>query len=464
MFTHVTLRYLGERTNTVWLLWPLVTCCAILLGCAGGQDARTNDAPLAPTALASSPGPPSPAIPEATQVASTPLSVAPRETPAPAAVQARAPVERKSGITPITDPGLAPVRLSVPEKARQGVFAQDHELRVPPGFHISVFATGLSGPRGLAVSPQGDLYVTLINSGKVVALLDREHEGAASDVATYLEGLDHPHGIAFGAGWMYVGETGKVERARDTTGGLHADQRETVVPSLPNDGGHVTRTVHVGPDKKLYVSIGSSCNVCIEKNPLRATIVQYNLDGTGEHVFARGLRNAVGFTFSPLTGALWAVINGRDNLGDDLPGEDITDVHDGDNFGWPTCYGDRIPDLEFGKTGDCDATTEPALQIQAHSAPLGALFYAGAQLPASYRGDVFVPLHGSWNRTTPTGYKIITVAMREGQPVSVQDFATGWMLGTAAWGRPVDMVQGSDGALYVSDDQAGAVYRIWYQP
>jgi glucose/arabinose dehydrogenase len=442
----------------LFLKW--IICCALLAGCTLAQNAQSSSSPVTPI---------SPTVPVVlatttpTREPSTATAIVQSALQVPTVVQPQATVGPVNGITPVVDPGLTPVRLAVPEAGRPKILAQDHDLRVPSGFHVSVFASGLDTPRGLAVSPQGDLYVTLLNSGKVVALLDRKHSGFATEVTTFLEGLDHPHGIAFGAGWMYVGETGKVERARDTTGGLHADQRETIVPSLPNDGGHFTRTVHIGPDQKLYVSIGSSCNVCVEKSQLRATIIRYNLDGSGEHVFARGLRNAVGFTFSPTTGKLWAAVNGRDNLGDDLPGEDITEVSDGNNFGWPMCYGDRIPDPQLGNPRDCASMTSPTLQIQAHSAPLGALFYSGRQFPSEYRGDLFVPLHGSWNRSTPTGYKVVRVAMHDRNPAPVEDFVDGWLVGSSAWGRPVDIAQGIDGAIYVSDDQAGIVYRIWYQ-
>jgi glucose/arabinose dehydrogenase len=350
----------------------------------------------------------------------------------------------------------------VPSDFAGGVFATPRRLRLPVGYHIGVFAAGLSQPRGLAVSPAGELFATLIGSGQVVVLRDPNHSGHATDIETFASDLQNPHGIAFANGWIYVGDTDSVLRLQDSTGGYHADRREVVVPNLPPGGQHFTRTVHVGPDGKLYVSIGSSCNACVEADPRRAAIVRYNLDGSGEHIFGQGMRNAVGFTFQPGTGLLWAVVNGRDYLGDDLPGEDITSVRDGDDLGWPRCYGDRVPDPELGAPGACAAKTEPTMQIQAHSAPLGATFDTGQQLAPRDRNSLFVALHGSWNRSVPTGYKVIEVLMRDGQPNGVQDFATGWLVSGTPWGRPVDVAAASDGSLFVSDDAAGAVYRIWY--
>lgn len=396
-----------------------------------------------------------------TPALSSTATVPPRPTPGPQATSVEIPTPLP-GIQPVHDPGLVAAPLQVPADLRRGAFATAHTLNLPSGFHIAVFAAGLASPRGLAISPNGALYATLIGDGRVVALLNPGRTGTSARVVTVASGLNHPHGIAFANGSLYVGETNEVVRFQLSANGLQISQRTVVVPNLPADGGHSTRTVHVGPDGKLYVSIGSSCNVCVERDPRRAAIVRYNLDGSGEHIVARGLRNAVGFTFAPDTGLLWATVNGRDNLGDNLPGEDITVVQDGDNFGWPYCYGNRVPDPQYGTPQICRTMTEPTLQIQAHSAPLGAAFYTGTQFPASYQGNLFVSLHGSWNRSVPTGYKVVEVVMRRGQPKRVLDFAAGWLVGDSAWGRPVDVIGGPDGSLYVSDDTAGAIYRIWY--
>lgn len=189
----------------------------------------------------------------------------------------------------------------------------------------------------------------------------------------------------------------------------------------------------------------------------------YNPDGSNGSLFARGLRNAVGITFRPGTTELWASSNGRDLLGDDLPPETINLVNEGDDFGWPRCHSGRIVDPDFGKPGACDGVKNPVVEMQAHSAPLGLAFYSGQQFPEEYRGDLFVAFHGSWNRSVPTGYKVVRIPMDHGTPGAVQDFATGWLPENGAqWGRPVDVIVGPDGSLFVSDDGGGMVYRIFY--
>jgi glucose/arabinose dehydrogenase len=240
-------------------------------------------------------------------------------------------------------------------------------------------------------------------------------------------------------------------------------KREVIVGGLP-DGGHSTRTVLFGPDwSTLFVSIGSSCNVCVEEDERRATIVRYDPDGSGEEVYARGLRNAVGITFRPGTDELWATNNGRDWLGDDLPPETIYVIQGEDDAGWPTCHSGRIVDPDFGGPNACDGILAPVVEMQAHSAPLGLAFYEGQQFPDEYHGDLFVAFHGSWNRATPTGYKVVRIPVRNGAPGPVHDFATGWLREDGSnWGRPVDVITATDGSLFVSDDSTGVIYRIYY--
>jgi glucose/arabinose dehydrogenase len=234
------------------------------------------------------------------------------------------------------------------------------------------------------------------------------------------------------------------------------------VSGLP-DGGHSTRTILFGGDGKMYVSIGSSCNVCREKDPRRAAIVRYNRDGGGEEIFATGLRNSVGITWHPATKELWGTDNGRDLLGDDSPPDEINIIREGKNYGWPNCYADRVVDREFGTAEICQKSEAPAVKLQAHSAPLGLAFYTGKQFPREYQGDLFVALHGSWNRSKKTGYKVVRVKIENGRPGQVEDFITGWLTeNETVWGRPVDLIVGKDGALYLSDDAGGVVYRISY--
>ena len=340
--------------------------------------------------------------------------------------------------------------------------AQESSLRLPPGFQVEVFATGLGAPRFLAVSPSGDLFASVPSRGQVLALPDRNGDGKADAVIVAAEELSRPHGLAFLPGWLYVAETGAVIRVPHQAGDLRGGKREVVVPDLPSGGGHWTRTVVFGPDAKMYVSVGSSCNACEERDQRRAAILQFNADGSEGRIFARGIRNAVGMAFRPQTRELWATNNGRDRLGDDFPPDTLLLVKDGAHYGWPYCNGRQVPDPDLGRPQFCKTTEPPAVEIQAHSAPLGLAFYTGTMFPAEYRGDLFVALHGSWNRSAPAGYKLIRVPLAGGRPGAPQDFATGWLQTGRAWGRPVDVVTGKDGALYLSDDRAGVIYRISY--
>lgn len=346
---------------------------------------------------------------------------------------------------------LQPVAVQVPAQWRRAPFDLARSLHLPPGFQISVFASGLNSPRLMAFSPEGELYVSLPRAGSVVKLPDRDGDGVADQAVPVATGLNRPHGLAFHNGSLYVAETNRVVRL--TPAGV-----DVVVPDLPAGGQHWTRTIGFGPDGMLYVAAGSSCNVCREQDERRAAIMQFRPDGSGGRIYARGLRNAVGLAWHPETGELWATENGRDHLGDDLPPDEINVVRAGSHYGWPQCYGNRVVDAGWGSEEFCRGTQPPAVALQAHSAPLGLNFYLGTQFPESYLGHLFVALHGSWNRTEPTGYKLIRV-----RPDGVvEDFATGWLAGRLAWGRPVQPVVGPDGALYVSDDHAGAIYRIWY--
>ena len=344
------------------------------------------------------------------------------------------------------------------------------QLKAPPGFHITVFAEEVEGARMMTFSPGGALLVSESGEGKVVALPDPKHAGKAQRTATVLDGLNEPHGLAFYEGKLYVAENDKVRRYDWDEANLRASNPKRLA-DLPAGGGHSTRTLlfHGG---KMYVSAGSSCNVCIEKDPRRAAVMEVNSDGSGQKIFAKGLRNAVGLAVNPKTDTVWATVNGRDWLGDDLPPEVIVDLgKDGGDFGWPYCYGDRVSDPNFTKPGDdrCKNVARPKLQMQAHSAPLGLAFYEGSEFPAEYRNNLFVAFHGSWNRSVPTGYKVVRVKLDDkGQPQGgAEDFITGWLAPgetkKGRWmGRPVGIVFGGDGAMYLSDDAGGVIYRITY--
>ena len=344
------------------------------------------------------------------------------------------------------------------------------KLKLPEGFRISVFASDIDGARMLTFTPGGVLLVSESGEGKVVALPDPKRTGKAARIINVLSGLNEPHGIAFYQGKLYVAENDKVRRYDWDEANLRATN-QTKLADLPGGGGHSTRSI-VFNDGKMYISAGSSCNVCVEKDPRRAAVMEFNPDGSGMKIFAKGLRNAVGIAVNPKTDTVWATVNGRDWLGDDLPPETIYDLgKNGGDGGWPYCYGDRVPDPNFTKSGDnrCASVLERKVQMQAHSAPLGLAFYEGSMFPPEYRNNVFVAFHGSWNRSIPTGYKIVRVRLDDkGEPVGgAQDFITGWLAPgetkRGRWmGRPVGIAFADDGSMYVSDDAGGVIYRVTY--
>src|SRR2546430_84404 len=336
--------------------------------------------------------------------------------------------------------------------------AQDHTLRVPAGFKISVFAQNLEGVRFLALGPGNAVYATQPRAGLVVKLTDANHDGVAESTITVVSGLRQPFGRAFRGDTMYVAEVHDVKRFDPGR-----SEPATVVPDIPS-GGHSTRTILFGPDGKLYLAVGSSCNLCDERDSLRAAVTQFNANGLGGRIFAKGLRNTVGLAFNPTTGELWGGNNDRDNLGDDLPPEHINIIKDGRNYGWPDCYLPGKPNPEYG-SANCSNVEPPAITVQAHSAPLGLAFYTGTQFPREYRGDAFVTLHGSWNRSVPTGAKVVRVEVDSTghRAVGVEDFIVGWQRPDGSrWGRPVGLLVLPDGSLLVSDDRGDKIWRVTY--
>lgn len=338
-------------------------------------------------------------------------------------------------------------------------------IHVPPGFQVEVFAQGLSGPRFITFGPDGRLYVADRGNGRIAALSDDDQDGQADTIQTFADNLNSPHSLVFHDDAWYVGVPTGVIRLQDTDSDGVADSRQTLIDDYPTSG-HSTRTVLFLPDGRMVVSIGSSCNLCAEEDQRRAAIVVYDgPDAGGEQIFASGLRNAVGLALHPETGDLWATNNGRDLLGDDLPPETVYIVREGENYGWPLCHAGDIVDPDMGYAGACQSVVAPVVKMQAHSAPLGLAFYTGDQFPSEYRGDLFVAFHGSWNRSTPTGYKVIRIPLNGSEPAGPPvDFATGWLdlEANVAYGRPVGLAVGADGALYVSDDKGGFIYRISY--
>jgi len=344
-------------------------------------------------------------------------------------------------------------------------------IDLPENFEINIFADldvisiaypgPNAGPRFMAFK-DGILYLSVSKQGKVVALPDSNNDGISDKIITIIEDLDNPHGLAFYEDWLYIAEEDKVIRLKDTNKDL-IFEKETIekLVDLPS-GGHWTRTIKIF-NNSLYLSIGSSYNTCIESDKRRASILKCEIDGKNCEIYASGIRNAVGFVFHPVTNEIYATENSRDRLGEDIPPDEINIIKESKDYGWPYCYGKNIPD-PFGKdipASLCISRQPSFIDLQAHSAPLGLTFYFGNQFPKSYQGKLFVAYHGSWNRKVPTGYKIVII---DTQTKQVEDFATGWLTEDfKVLGRPVDVIVDKEGSLFVSDDNAGLVYKIIYK-
>ncbi len=364
---------------------------------------------------------------------------------------------------------LAPALMASVCPARHGPPGTPLEtIRLPEGFEIAMYAEGLPGARSMAQGPEGVLFVGTRGEGKVYAVLDRDRDGRADGIVTLAEGLDMPNGVAFRDGSLYVAEVSRVLRFDGIEETLRAGTPvrpfQVVNDRFPKEHHHGWKFIRFGPDGKLYVPVGAPCNVCERSDERYAAILRMNLDGGGLEVFARGVRNTVGFDWHPTTRELWFTDNGRDMMGDDLPPDELNRASaPGLHFGFPHCHGGDLPDPEFGRTEPCDRFTPPVQKLGPHVAALGMRFYTGTMFPEEYRNQIFIAEHGSWNRSTPIGYRVTLVRLEGNRAVSYEPFAEGWLESGRAWGRPVDLEVLPDGALLVSDDRAGAIYRIWHE-
>lgn len=338
-----------------------------------------------------------------------------------------------------------------------------HRLALPSGFTASVYAR-IPGARSLALGEQGTLFVGT-RKDTVYAARDRDGDGKAETVSVLARGLDTPNGVAFRDGALYVAEVSRILRYDRIEERIDSPPAPAVVRGdLPGERHHGWKYLAFGPDGLLYAPVGAPCNVCDRPDDERfSTILRMKPDGSNLEIMARGVRNSVGFAWHPQTRELWFTNNGRDWMGDDLPPDTLNHApRPGMHFGFPYCHGGDIPDPEFGKLRACAEFEPPAFNLPAHVAALGMKFYTGSQFPPEYRNRIFIAEHGSWNRSTPVGYQVVMATLDGDRVADVRPFLAGFLQGGSAWGRPVDVLVAPDGALLVSDDRAGAVYRITF--
>jgi len=366
-------------------------------------------------------------------------------------------------------------------------------IKLPAGFQIAAYATGVKDARSLALGPDGLVFVGTRSTGNVYAIVPNATRTGAARIVTLAKRLQNPNGVAFRDGALYVAERSRILRFDDIVKHLEAPLKPVVVrDDFPKKAHHGWKFIAFGPDGQLYVPVGAPCNVCKEKEPIYASITRMSPDGKTRDVFASGVRNTVGFDWHPQTGVLWFTDNGRDEMGDDVPDDELDSAPKaGLDFGFPYCHAGDVPDPKFGKEKPCSAFVAPAAKMGPHVAAVGMRFYTGAMFPKEYRESIFIVEHGSWNRSVPMGYRIARVKLDGDKVVVNEIFASGWLpeqprsedperpvklradetadayrLGPAkrvqAWGRPVDVLVMPDGAMLVSDDTADAIYRIRY--
>lgn len=338
-------------------------------------------------------------------------------------------------------------------------------LKFPPGFNITIYAYPVPGARQMTLGSKDIVFVGSL-SGFVYAIVPDAKSPHGTRVVTIAQGLNAPNGVAFLDGNLYVAEIGRILRFDDIENHLANPPKPVVITeNLPKEAHHGFRFIRFGPDGKLYIGIGMPCNVCLQKDPRFGTIMRMNKDGSHFEIYAKGLRNTVGFDWDPRTQKIWFTDNGRDYMGDDLPPDKLNYAPvQGLDFGFPYYDGKNLPDPIYGKLRKQNGITPPTYELPAHVAALGMSFYTGEMFPENYRNQIFIAEHGSWNRSKKVGYQIVVADVDGGRVKSVKPLVTGWLQGESVWGRPVDTLVMPDGSLLISDDFAGVIYRLkfWY--
>jgi glucose/arabinose dehydrogenase len=339
------------------------------------------------------------------------------------------------------------------------------QLITPPGFTVELFATDLTNARSMAISPTGVVFVGTRTAGNVYAVIDEDKDGYAETKYTIASGLNMPNGVALRDGDLYVAEVNRIIVFRGIEAKLNNPPApEVIYDGYPGKTHHGWKYIAFGPDGMLYVPVGAPCNICLSEDSIFASITRLDVDkkSTPEIVHS-GIRNTVGFDWDPMTGHLWFTDNGADQMGDDLPADELNRAKsDYLHFGYPYCHQGDLPDPEHGSKRDCSDFIPPAKKLGPHVAALGMHFYKGDQFPDGYKGQIYVCEHGSWNRSTKIGYRVSLLRTGQGEVISYEPFIKGWLQGDSVLGRPVDVKEMMDGSLLISDDYADIIYRVIY--
>jgi glucose/arabinose dehydrogenase len=340
------------------------------------------------------------------------------------------------------------------------------KIKLPPGFRIEVFAE-VDNARSLAISPDGTVFVGNRDKDKVYAVKDTDGDFKADKKWVIAEGLNMPNGVAFKDGDLYVAEMTRILKFPAIESKLdNPGKPEVIGEAFPEQDGHGWKYIAFGPDGKLYVPVGAPCNICEPSEEIYASITRMNADGSGREIFAKGVRNTVGFTWHPESKQLWFTDNGRDMMGDEIPNCELNLASEqGMHFGYPYCHEGSVKDPEFGEKRACSEFVAPVQKMGPHVAPLGLKFITGSMFPDSYKNQLIVARHGSWNRTKKSGHDLALVKINGNQSDGIESFASGWLDDATqkVWGRPVDVLELKDGSMLVSDDFANVIYRISYQ-